>query len=93
MALPEHEQPGHCPYCRRVHECASGTTTEAAPLDGDVSFCIGCGRFGFFDSSVVPGGVRKATLQEQVSLTTDKNCFRLRWAWEQTIAHLGKVKP
>lgn len=69
-----------CPYCGKVHDRHSeplnpGTPHE--PKDGDVSMCIACGEFSFFDG----GALRLPTDDEGVMLSADLDVVRMRAAW------------
>jgi hypothetical protein len=69
-----------CPYCGHKHELATGVTGEKEPGDGDVSFCISCGRFSMFDSTRAEN-LRVLTPAENHEIRTDNNCRRIYTAW------------
>lgn len=57
------DHPTRCPYCRAVHEAATGVTGAVSPNDGDISMCIQCGRLSIFEDAA-PHGTRKPTEHE-----------------------------
>ncbi len=50
------------------------------PRDGDISFCIGCGRFAVFDQAA-PGGARKPSAKEAAVISADTDCYQITVAW------------
>lgn len=61
-----------CPWCFKVHELVSGiaekgTKEEPIPEDGDVTFCIACGKPSMFDHTH-KFGLRFPTKQEWATI-------------------------
>lgn len=87
-----------CPFegCSRINELASQVNrasergeVERAPETGDVSFCIGCGRFAIFDKEAL-GFMRKPTDKEQFEIDTDELCNKLLKSWDESVEQFGR---
>jgi hypothetical protein len=60
-----------CPYCHKLNDAHMPLVTKhAAPRDGDVMLCMGCGEVGTFDSAW-PYGTRRPTEAELADFMTD----------------------
>jgi hypothetical protein len=70
-----------CPWCSKELDAATGVTGEGSPDMGDATLCINCGEWCIFDSDLT---LRKPTDDEFVELAADKDCRRVRKAWELT---------
>lgn len=84
MTIPAHEMNTTCPFCGCKHELASNLTGPVAPEDGDLTMCVRCGEWAFFDSGVLLGGLRKPTDEEYETLNGDERCRKIREAWVLT---------
>lgn len=70
-----------CPFCQYGFDLASSVKGgQKAPSDGDLTICIRCGEFAVFDKKE-PGGLRKPTDAEYVTIGHDTFCQRMRAAW------------
>lgn len=72
-----------CPICGDGHEFASPVADGGKPpVDGDVSFCITCGSFSFFDHAA-PGGARMPEIEELHELLKDPQIQRIGRLWRE----------
>lgn len=70
-----------CPFCQYGFDLASSVKGgQKAPGDGDLTICIRCGEFAVFESKA-PGGLRKPTDTEYVTIGQDDFCQKMRAAW------------
>lgn len=68
-----------CPHCGKEHDCRSPVDdVEMEPTDGDLSFCIDCGKFSSFS------GVKLLPLSrsQQEYVDADPDCIKMGHAWE-----------
>jgi hypothetical protein len=84
MPVVDNEFPNQCPFCGEKHDMASGVAergkTQHTPTDGDLTLCIVCGEWAFFDSKVI-GGLRKPTDAEYVTIGETAFLRKMRKAW------------
>lgn len=69
-----------CPHCGKVHDMHTeplNPDEHHEPKDGDVSMCIACGEFAFFDGVAL----RLPTDDEAVMLSADMDIAHMRSAW------------
>lgn len=72
--------PAICPFCGDWHECATSFEKGGRrPVPGDLTICIECGEWAFFD--MVPGGLRKPHAHEYEAIAADELCRLAREAW------------
>lgn len=73
-----------CPFCGATHNMASNATrTEEGPIqprNGDLTLCINCGEWAFFDQNA-KGGLRKPTDAEYRRIAASPHSRLAREAW------------
>jgi hypothetical protein len=72
-----------CPHCHRDNPQASTLKDgdgSVAPVDGNLSICIGCGAISVFDRKWY-GGLRKPTAQESAEIMFDAEVQEKLRAW------------
>lgn len=64
-----------CPYCLSVHDATSAIGSSAEPSPGDISLCITCCEYSFFDDDL---SLRKPTSEEEVKLRNSPSAQRMK---------------
>lgn len=70
-----------CPFCERENPLATGIEDSTTPGDGDVTLCIGCGRFGVFVAGPAGLTLRRPTYDERQEIRANRDAMRVRTAW------------
>lgn len=73
-------QATECPFCGANHDLATGVSGGDAPNDGDISLCVSCGEFAFFEVAT-PGGLRKPTDAEYELIAGEPLLRKTREVW------------
>lgn len=85
-----------CPFCGDTHDVASHIAdmgkSAHAPDDGDLTLCIVCGEWAFFDAGA-PGGLRKPTDAEYVTIADSPMLRKMRKAWVETMKRYRAGPP
>jgi hypothetical protein len=75
----------NCPFCGKLFTSATSMKGEHVPKKGDITMCIGCGKFSVLDRN----SKRKLTLREpdqeelrKISQSAD--CAKLWFVWQAT---------
>lgn len=88
--------PTQCPFCGDHHDAASYVAergkSQHAPDDGDLTLCIACGEWSFFASGA-PGGLRKPTEAEYVTIGETALLRKMRKAWVEANKHWRAGPP
>jgi hypothetical protein len=79
--LPETDA---CPFCRKTLDAATASpdTPNAAPSEGDATFCLGCGSLLIFGSGL---RLRRPTLQETSEVLGDPQAVSVLRAITDTL--------
>ncbi|NEI52699.1 hypothetical protein GR217_34335 [Rhizobium leguminosarum] len=77
-------QATECPFCGANHDLATGVSGGDAPNDGDISLCVSCGEFAFFEAAT-PGGLRKPTDAEFTMIAESEILRASRAAWVRIV--------
>lgn len=85
-----------CPFCGDRHDVASHISergkSQHAPTDGDLTLCIVCGEWAFFDRKS-EGGLRKPTDAEYVTIGETPILRKMRKAWVEMMAKYRAGPP
>ena len=73
-----------CPFCGASHELATSISGAKTPSDGDISLCVGCGEFAFFEAGTA-GGLRKPTDDEYTIIAESQILRASRAAWVRIV--------
>lgn len=79
-----------CPWCGARHALATGVSDENPPNDGDITLCVSCGEWAFFEAAAV-GGLRKPTYAEYEPIAESPMLRAARGAWAETVGK-GKAR-
>lgn len=67
----------HCPHCGKRNDMHDNMlNTEAVPADGDVSLCIGCGKWAIYEGQAL----RFPTSEEMADIRMNPDCQRYQLA-------------
>ena len=64
-----------CPFCLSLHDATSALGASAKPAPGDLSLCITCCEYSFFDEDL---SLRKPTAEEAAKLRNSPLAQRMQ---------------
>jgi len=78
--MNEFESATKCPFCGANHDRATGVSDANAPNDGDITLCVNCGEWAFFEGATA-GGLRKPTDAEYELIAGEPLLRKTREVW------------